>query len=85
MTAFVSDQSSQISTTLTAWKHFEKRCSKYFPEDIHSPLDTSIGHTFSMIQLLKDRLDGISRELSNNQSAVCSSNVTRKFQYRRVG
>lgn len=83
MTAVVSDQSSQISTTLTAWEEFEKRCSKYFPEDMHSPLDTRVGHTFSMIQLLKDRLDGISRELPNNQSAVCSSNVTKKSQYRR--
>lgn len=84
MTAVVSDQSSQISTTLTGWEEFEKRCSKYFPEDIHSPLNTSIGHTFSMIQMLKIRLDGISQEVSRDQSAVCSSNVTQKSQYRRV-
>ncbi|KAH8748871.1 hypothetical protein F5883DRAFT_652987 [Diaporthe sp. PMI_573] len=67
ITIIVSDQSGQISTTLTAWEEFEKRCSKYFPEDPYSPLDTSIGHTFSMIKLLKDRLDGLSQEIARDQ------------------
>jgi hypothetical protein len=70
MTSVVSDQSAQMSTTLTAWDEFEKRCAKYFPEDIHSPLETSIGHTFSMIKMLKDRLDGLSQEITRDQSAV---------------
>ncbi|KAG8170186.1 hypothetical protein KVR01_000931 [Diaporthe batatas] len=70
MTSVVSDQSEQISTTLTAWDEFEKRCTKYFPEDVNSPLETKIGHTFSMIKLLKVRLDGLSQEIARDQSAL---------------
>lgn len=71
MDVVLTDQSSQLSTTLTAWDEFEKRCSKYFPQDRHSPLETSIGHTFSRIKVLKDRLDGLSNEINRDQSTVC--------------
>lgn len=80
MTSVVSDQSGQISTTLTAWDEFEKRCKKYFPEDMNSPLETSIGHTFSMIKLLKDRLDGLSQEIARDQSAVSHENLGPSYQ-----
>jgi hypothetical protein len=70
MNSVVSDQARQMSTTLTAWDEFEKRCAKYFPEDIHSPLETGIGHTFSNIKMLKDRLDSLSQEIARDQSAV---------------
>lgn len=70
MNVILTDQSGQLSTTLTAWDEFEKRCSKYFPFDIHSPMDTSIGHTFSKIKILKDRLDGLSNEINRDQSTV---------------
>lgn len=70
MTAVLSDQSRQISTTLTAWDEFEKRCSKYFPEDARSHLDIAIGYTFSKIKILNDRLEGIISEISRDQSTV---------------
>lgn len=65
--------------TLAAWEEFEKRCSKYFPEDIHSPLETSIGHTFSRIKLLKIRLDGLSQEIARDQSAVGTQSQNAKW------
>lgn len=70
MNVVLTDLSGQISTTLTAWDEFEKRCSKYFPHDIHSPLETSIGHTFSKIKILKDKLDVLSNEINRDQSTV---------------
>ena len=68
MIAVVTDLSGQLSTTLTAWDEFEKRCSKYLPDDIHSH---SIGHTFSRIETLNTRLDILSKEISWDQSTVC--------------
>lgn len=67
----MSDISRQLSTTLTAWDEFEKRCTKYFPEELHSPLEINIGHTFSKIKLLKDKLDSLSNEIVRDQSTVC--------------
>lgn len=71
MDVVLTDQSGQLSTTLTAWDEFEKRCSRYFPQDIHMQLETSIGHIFSKIKVLKDRLDSLSNEISRDQSTVC--------------
>lgn len=71
MTVIVSDQSGQLSKTLTAWDEFEKRCSKYFPGEIRSILETSIGHTFSKIRILNNRLNSLGNELCNDQSTVC--------------
>ncbi|KAG6361288.1 hypothetical protein INS49_009513 [Diaporthe citri] len=70
MSVIVTDQSGQLSETLTAWIEFEKRCTKYFPEETHSFLETSIGHTFSKITILKNRLDGLSNEICNDQSTL---------------
>lgn len=70
MSVIVADRSGQLSKTLTTWVEFEKRCTKYFPEDMHSFLETSIGHTFSKVTILKNRLDGLSNELNNDQSTV---------------
>lgn len=71
MDVVLTDQSGQLSTTLTAWDEFEKRCCRYFPKDTHFQLETSIGHTFSKIKVLKVRLDGLSNEISRDQSTVC--------------
>ncbi|KAL1865311.1 hypothetical protein Daus18300_007201 [Diaporthe australafricana] len=70
ITGVVSDVSRQLSTTLTAWDEFERRCFKYFPEDIKSPLEMNIGHTFSKIKLLKDKLDSLSNEIVRDQSTL---------------
>ncbi|KAK2599779.1 hypothetical protein N8I77_011504 [Diaporthe amygdali] len=70
MIAIISDQSGQLSETLTAWDEFEKRCPKYFPEEIRSLLETSIGHVFSKIRILKDKLDSLSKEICNDQSTL---------------
>lgn len=74
MDVVLTDQCGQLSTTLAAWDEFEKRCSKYFPNDLHSRLKTSIGHTFSKIKILKVRLDSLSNEIKKDQnfgSTVC--------------
>lgn len=70
MSVIVTDRSGQLSKMLTAWVEFEKKCTKYFPEDMHSSLETSIGHIFSKVTILKNRLDGLSNEISNDQSTV---------------
>lgn len=72
MNAILTDQAGQLSTTLTAWDEFEKRCFKYFSDDIHLSLETGIGHTFSKIKILKDRLDVLSNEINRDQSTVCT-------------
>lgn len=60
MNVFVTDRSDQLSKTLTTWVEFEKRCSKYFPAEMRPLLETRIGHTFSKITMLKNKLDGLS-------------------------
>lgn len=70
MSVIVTDRSGQLSKTITAWIEFEKIYLKYFPMETHCVLETNIGHTFSKMIVLKNRLDSLSNELCNDQSTV---------------
>lgn len=80
MDIVITDQSCQISAIITAWDEFEERCFKYFSSDEPLSSEASISHTFSMIKLLKDRLDHLRNELRTYR-ARCDGQESASVQW----